>query len=375
MKTDSQNACDMLDMLPFLKEAALRKQPGAADQLEKLSHRRDEVGIAALAMQGELLLCDPTAPGFDVNLVVGKLSEAAGLGSDGAVQLLLGLPRRSVDGFSRSRRKEWLSRVSELGDWSFWEPVFAKRAELENRTEKCLSLARFLSDDETVGKKNDRQLTDFLRSIEGDKRFRDGESMIRMVRATLLCRRHLSGNELEEGAGILADMASNGNKEARKTLLEFVKRKDQDTEVFVRNVARIADLNGDGSYYFWLGKTVKTGGAAFFQKGALMGNPECRLEILRLRLVHPQADLLDAQNELECLRRLQFERDAKIQLASVLGLFVKRCQEAIEVEKSVIEVCRDSRFLDNPHAKIIIDRFDRLSQWIERYNKKTLTDA
>lgn len=164
---------------------------------------------------------------------------------------------------------------------------------------------------------------------------------------------------------MLADMALSGNDEARKVLMGFVQCKERDNRVFVQEMGRFADETGDGFLFFQLGSFTKSDSLHYFQKGLLLGSADCQVQVLHLRLTRPLPDLQDARREIEELLGKPLAKRSKDLFVSALALFVKRCSEAIEIDRRILAVCQEARFRDNPAARPVTERFTRISQWIE----------
>ena len=170
---------------------------------------------------------------------------------------------------------------------------------------------------------------------------------------------------------MLADMALSGNDEARKVLMRFVQCKERDNRVFVQEMGRFADETGDGFLFFQLGSFTKSDSLPYFQKGALLGSADCQVQVLHLRLTRPLPDLPDARRKIEDLLGKSLEMSSKVLFGSILVLFVKRCSEAIEIDRRILSVCQEARFRDNPAARTVTERFTRLSQWLKWAEKLT----
>jgi len=190
-KKSTENSA-ILGLLPYLKSAVKQGDPGAVAQLEELSKRRDEVGLAALEQHG-IALCDQESDRLNLEDGIDKLAEAAGRGSDQAILSLLTVAgRKSSDYRSRQARAQWKKADRRLSDWTFWEGL-AKRRRSECGLRSCLFVLEKLSDSPNLCDRFllDGSILSFLSHIadrEGDGGDGERTSEIERVELTLLGR-------------------------------------------------------------------------------------------------------------------------------------------------------------------------------------------
>lgn len=142
-KKSTENSA-ILGLLPYLKLAVKQGEAGAVAQLEELSKRRDEVGLAALEQHG-IALCDLESDRSNLESGIDKLAEAAGRGSNQAILSLLTVAgRKPSDYRSRQARTQWKKADRRLSDWAFWEGI-AKRRRSECGLSSCLFVLEKLS--------------------------------------------------------------------------------------------------------------------------------------------------------------------------------------------------------------------------------------
>lgn len=172
---------------------------------------------------------------------------------------------------------------------------------------------------------------------------------------------------------MLAEMACSGNDEALKVLLD--RFREQDSVEFLKAIERVAAERKDGSLYFELGTwaarrhfgNAQDSSIRYLQRGAFLGSIPCRLRLIRLRLNYPQPDLDLVERVFSALADSSLDEGTAAERDQVVELFVKRCKEAIEIDCKLIDVCREPMFRDEPEAKFIIARYERLSQWIAKH--------